>query len=109
MRESIPLIQFYNNPLNDNVTLRDMLSHRTGVTRHDSIWFRSSFTRKELFERVKSMEPQQPLGQMLLYNNLMCPLSDTSSGITVRENLGRFREERIFSPVGHEHVNLYGF
>ena len=45
IRDSVPSIQFYNDYLNNNVTLRDMLSHRTGVTRHDSIWFRSPFTR----------------------------------------------------------------
>src|ERR1700682_5049115 len=27
VRESVPTIQFYNDPLNSNVTLRDMLSH----------------------------------------------------------------------------------
>src|SRR5215467_13628750 len=32
---SVPEIEFYNDQLNNNVTLRDMLSHRTGVTRHD--------------------------------------------------------------------------
>jgi CubicO group peptidase (beta-lactamase class C family) len=40
VRDSVPTIQFYNDQLNNNVTLRDMLSHRTGVTRHDSIWFK---------------------------------------------------------------------
>ena len=43
VRESVPTIQFYNDQLNNNVTLRDMLSHRTGVTRHDLIWFKSDF------------------------------------------------------------------
>src|SRR5258708_26095445 len=51
VRESVPAIQFYNDQLNNNVTLRDMLSHRTGVTRHDLIWFKSPFTRKELLDR----------------------------------------------------------
>src|SRR5215472_17133931 len=50
---SVPEIEFYNDQLNNNVTLRDMLSHRTGVTRHDLIWFKSPFTRKELFDRLK--------------------------------------------------------
>src|SRR5207248_8792148 len=40
IRDSVPEIQFYNDQLNSNVTLRDMLSHRTGVTRHDLIWFK---------------------------------------------------------------------
>jgi CubicO group peptidase (beta-lactamase class C family) len=37
VRQSVPTIQFYNDELNNNVTLHDMLSHRTGVTRHDLI------------------------------------------------------------------------
>src|ERR1700731_5120809 len=71
VRDSVPTIQFYNDQLNDNVTLRDMLSHRTGVTRHDSIWFKSDFKRKELFEKLKYLEPQQPMRETFLYNNLM--------------------------------------
>ncbi len=35
IRNSVPSIEFYNDQLNGNVTLHDMLSHRTGVTRHD--------------------------------------------------------------------------
>jgi len=52
-RSANPFRRFssYNDQLNNNVTLRDMLAHRTGVTRHDSIWFKSPFTRKELFEK----------------------------------------------------------
>ena len=37
VRESVPSIRFYNDQLNNSVTLRDMLSHRTGITRHDTI------------------------------------------------------------------------
>jgi len=71
IRESVPNIQFYNDQLNNNVTLRDMLSHRTGVTRHDSIWLKSPFTRDELFEKLKYLQPQEPLRETFLYNNLM--------------------------------------
>src|SRR5271155_2968845 len=71
VRQSVPTIQFYNDELNNNVTLHDMLSHRTGVTRHDLIWFKSDFSRKELFEKLKYLEPEQPMRQTFLYNNLM--------------------------------------
>jgi hypothetical protein len=67
----VPSIQFYNDELNNTVTLHDMLSHRTGITRHDTIWYKSEFTRKELFDRLKYLEPQQPIRQMFLYNNMM--------------------------------------
>jgi len=99
IRESVPTIQFYNDQLNSNVTLRDMLSHRTGVTRHDSIWFKSPFTRKELFERLKYLEPQQPMRTTFLYNNLMFAgvgyIIQLQSGKTWEQ----FVREKIFTPL----------
>lgn len=71
IRDSLPAIRFYNNELNNTVTLRDMLGHRTGISRHDFIWYQSDFTRKELFERLKYLEPETQLRQTFIYNNLM--------------------------------------
>ena len=47
LKNYVPQIQFYNDELNTNVTIRDMLSHRTGISRHDNIWYKSDFTRQE--------------------------------------------------------------
>ena len=44
VRQSVPSIQFYDDELNNTITVRDMLSHRTGITRHDLIWYRSDDT-----------------------------------------------------------------
>jgi len=99
IRDCVPAIRFYNDQLNNNVTLRDMLAHRTGITRHDNIWYKSSLTRKEMFERIKYLEPRQPLRQMLLYNNLMYAavgyLIELQSGKTWEE----FVRERILKPL----------
>ena len=46
IRNYVPQIQFYNDELTANVTIRDMLSHRTGISRHDLIWYKSDFTRQ---------------------------------------------------------------
>ncbi len=99
VRESVPAIHFYNDQLNDNVTLHDMLSHRIGITRHDTIWYKSDFSRKELFERVVYLEPQQPMRTTFLYNNLMFAavgyLIELQSGKTWEQ----FVQERIFNPL----------
>src|SRR5437660_5703040 len=97
--ESVPEIQFYNDELNSNVTLRDMLSHRTGVTRHDLIWFKSPFTRKELFERLKYLEPQQPMRTTFLYNNLMFAAVGQIIEIKSGKKWEDFVRDRIFSPL----------
>jgi CubicO group peptidase (beta-lactamase class C family) len=99
VRESVPTIQFFNDQLNNNVTLRDMLSHRTGVTRHDSIWFKSPFTRKELFEKLKYLEPQEPMRQTFLYNNLMYAAAGNIIELKSGKTWEQFVRERIFTPL----------
>jgi CubicO group peptidase (beta-lactamase class C family) len=99
IKESVPGIQFYNDQLNDNVTLRDMLSHRTGVTRHDLIWFKSPFTRKELFEKLKYLEPQEPMRETFLYNNLMFAAVGQIIEIKSGKKWEDFVRERIFTPL----------
>ena len=105
VRESVPSVRFYNDELNNNVTLRDMLSHRTGVTRHDSIWFKSPFTRPELFEKLRYLEPQEPMRQTFLYNNLMFAgvgqIIELKSGKTWEQ----FVRERIFAPLDMKATN----
>jgi CubicO group peptidase (beta-lactamase class C family) len=99
VRESVPTIQFYNDQLNNNVTLRDMLAHRTGVTRHDSIWFRSPFTRKELFEKLKYLEPQEPMRETFLYNNLMYAGAGQIIELKSGKRWEDFVREKIFAPL----------
>jgi len=99
VRDSVPTIQFYNDQLNNNVTLRDMLSHRTGVTRHDLIWFKSPFTRKELFEKLKYLEPQQPMRETFLYNNLMFSAVGYVIEIKSGKTWENYVRENIFEPL----------
>src|SRR5437879_2370478 len=43
IKESVPAIDFYNSYLNNTITLRDMLSHRTATTRHESSRYKSDY------------------------------------------------------------------
>jgi len=99
VRDAVPTIQFYNDQLNNNVTLRDMLSHRTGVTRHDLIWFKSPFTRKELFEKLKYLEPQQPMRETFLYNNLMFSAVGYIIELESSKTWEKYVRENIFEPL----------
>jgi CubicO group peptidase (beta-lactamase class C family) len=99
VRDSVPTIRFYNDQLNNNITLRDMLSHRTGVTRHDLIWFKSPFTRKELFERLKYLEPQEPMRETFLYNNLMFSAVGEIIELKSGQRWEQFVREKIFTPL----------
>jgi CubicO group peptidase (beta-lactamase class C family) len=105
VRESVPAIRFYNNQLNDTVTLRDMLSHRTGITRHDTIWYKSDFTRKELFEKLVYLEPQEPLRETFLYNNLMFAAAGYLIELQSGKTWEQFVKENIFDPLQMNFTN----
>jgi CubicO group peptidase (beta-lactamase class C family) len=99
VRDSVRSIKFYNDNLNNSVTLRDMLSHRTGITRHDMIWFQSDFTRQQLYERLVYLEPQMPVRTLCLYNNLMY----VATGYLIEQQSGQkweqFVSSRILEPL----------
>jgi CubicO group peptidase (beta-lactamase class C family) len=99
IRDSVPGIRFYNDELNNNVTLRDMLSHRTGVTRHDLIWFKSDFTRAQLFDKLRYLEPEQPMRETFLYNNLMFSAAGHVVELESGQSWEQFVHDRIFAPL----------
>jgi CubicO group peptidase (beta-lactamase class C family) len=106
IKRFVPAIRFYNDDLDRSVTIRDMLSHRTGITRHDAIWYKSTFTRRELWDRLRYLEPAAPIRTTFLYNNLMY----TAAGQVVEELSGltweAFVQRRIFSPLGMSRSTL---
>lgn len=103
IKNYVPQIQFYNDDLNANVTIRDMLSHRTGISRHDGIWYNSDFTRMQLFERIKYLEPSIPLRTGFLYNNLMYAASGQIVEILSGQRWEDFVTARIFKPLNMSH------
>jgi CubicO group peptidase (beta-lactamase class C family) len=99
VREAVPSMIFYNDQLNNNVTLRDMLAHRTGVTRHDEIWFKSDLTPAELFQRVRYMEPTEPLRHFFIYNNMMFISAGHIIEIKSGQTWSDFVRGRILRPL----------
>ena len=99
VRESVPSIKFYDDQLDNEVTLRDMLSHRTGITRHDTIWDDSDLSRKELFERLAYMEPTKPLRTTFLYNNLMYAAAGYLIELQTGKTWEQWVKEKILQPL----------
>ena len=99
VRQFVPSIRFFSEELNATVTIRDMLSHRTGISRHDMIWYRSDFSRKELFDRLRYLEPSQPMRQGFLYNNMMYAASGYVIELLTSYSWEDFLRERILKPL----------
>ncbi len=100
IRQYVPGIKFYDDDLDRTVTVRDMLAHRTGITRHDLIWYKSDFTQKELFDRLKYLEPSEPPRSVFLYNNMMYAGAGYSIELLSGKTWENFVRDRILRPLG---------
>lgn len=98
--------KFYNSDLTNQVTLRDMMSHRTGLPRHDLSWYITPDSRENLVNRIQYMEPSAGLRQVWQYNNFMYlmqgVLAEKLTGNSWESNI----ESNIFSKIGMTNSNF---
>jgi CubicO group peptidase (beta-lactamase class C family) len=71
VRDVMPEFRLYDETASQQVTTRDLVTHRTGLPRHDEVWYRSGLTREEIFRRLRYLEPSQPLRAAYQYQNMM--------------------------------------
>ncbi|WP_263704962.1 serine hydrolase [Bacillus thuringiensis] len=88
------------------VTGRDLASHRTGVSRHDALWYSSSLTRKDIVEKIKHLSLDAPFRTAFLYNNLMyATMSYIVENIT-NQTWEQYVTEHILNPLNMDQTNF---
>ena len=96
----------YDDAAEEAMTVRDIVSHRSGLPRHDRLWSHRSTTRQEIFERLQYLEPTVTHRARWQYQNLMFMtagvLAERLTGKSWEENV----RERIFGPLGMHRSNL---
>lgn len=105
-RDYLPDLKFFNNEMNNNITVRDIMCHRTGLPRHDYSWYLfNTASRDSLLQRLQYQEPTAPLRQTWQYNNFMF----LAQGMIAENKYGKSWEqnikEKIFDPLGMKTSN----
>ncbi len=99
IKSIIPEIEFNNESLNKQVTLRDMLSHRTGLSGNDAIWYGSNFSRSDVFARIKYLEPVTGLRENFNYSNTMYIAIGEIIKIKTGKTWEEYLTDNIFKPL----------
>jgi CubicO group peptidase (beta-lactamase class C family) len=107
VREYLPALKFFNTEMNNQVTVRDMMCHRTGLPRHDYSWYLfNTASRDSLLQRVQYQEPTATPRQTWQYNNFMFlaqgMIAEKITGKSWEQNI----REKIFTPLGMMTSNL---
>jgi CubicO group peptidase (beta-lactamase class C family) len=82
------------------LTIRDLLTHRVGVARHDNIWIAAPFDRVEILERARHLPTVAGFRDRYGYNNVMYIAAGEVVGQVAGGSWDGFLEERIFGPLG---------
>ena len=80
--------------------VRDLITHRSGLPRHDIVWYSSDFPREDLLRRLQFLEPNKPLRSTFQYNNLMFMTAGYIAGELNGKNWEDTIRERVLTPLG---------
>ncbi|GAB5476167.1 MAG: serine hydrolase [Maribacter sp.] len=69
--EFMPDFKMADDYATTNITVKDMLAHRSGLARNDLIWYNSGLDRFQIFDRLAYLPMSNPLYKNYEYNNVM--------------------------------------
>lgn len=95
----LPDFQLYDAGLTSQVTLRDLLGHRTGLPRANGTLLKS-YGRAETARRMRYLKPAAGLRAQFTYNNQMYLVAGLALEAAAKTGWDDFVRQRLFAPLG---------
>lgn len=105
VRDYMPDFRLHDPIASEHSTAIDLLSHRTGLPRHDTMWS-TGLGRAELFARLRYLEPSREFREAFQYNNLMYLAAGVLAERVGGESWERLLRARVLDPLGMKRANF---
>ena len=103
----LPDFRMYDPVVTERLTTRDLVTHRSGLPRHDLTWYSNAdITRKEMVERLRYLQPSKDLRQTFQYNNLMFMTAGYLGGVLHGTTWEEAVRQRVLLPLGMANTNF---
>ena len=96
----LPELRLRDPVANAELTFRDALSHRTGLSRHDLSWMSAGNTRADVLRRVRYLEPSFDFRTRYQYQNMMFLAAGEAAGRAAGSTWEDLVQQRIFNALG---------
>jgi CubicO group peptidase (beta-lactamase class C family) len=106
VRDYLPDFKLEDSFASQQMTPVDLLTHRSGLPRHDLTWYGSSAAREELFKRLQYLEPSAGFRTTYQYNNLMFMTAGYMAGKIAGSTWEKLVQTKLFEPLGMKTSNL---
>jgi CubicO group peptidase (beta-lactamase class C family) len=98
--EVLPDFRMADPVATETLTLRDLLTHRSGLPRHDMTWYRSGQTRDALYAGLRYLPPTAGLRDRAQYQNLMVMVAGRMAEQAGGRPWEDLVKERLLVPLG---------
>ncbi len=103
----LPDFQLYDPWVTENITIRDALSHRSGLGRMigNRLQYMTNRERSELIYRLRYLEPEIPFRSGYVYSNMMYLVAGEIIPAVTGMSWDKFVVKRFFEPMGMQSSN----
>jgi CubicO group peptidase (beta-lactamase class C family) len=95
----LPSLQLYDPYVSHEITIRDLLSHRSGLERNELVWYGSSNNREEILRRLRYIKPGSSFRSKFGYQNVMYLAAGQVIPAVAKTSWDEFVQEKIFKPL----------
>jgi len=106
VRNYLPTFKLQDVVASERMTPRDLLTHRSGLPRHELVWYASPASRKEIFDRLQYLEPSKDFRAVMQYQNMMFMTAGYLVGEVAGTGWEAFIQNRIFGPLEMKESNV---
>ncbi|MGH9839550.1 MAG: serine hydrolase [Blastocatellia bacterium] len=107
VRNYIPWFKLYDPAMTERLSVRDLVTHRSGLPRHDLVWYNNFDASREAFVRkLAYLEPNADLREKFQYNNLMFLTAGYLTEVITGKTWEDAVRERVLSPLGMKRTNF---
>jgi CubicO group peptidase (beta-lactamase class C family) len=100
VHDYMPSFELHDPYVTREATVRDLLSHRTGVVTNGSLWYGSGFDRREIIRRLRFQTATLGFRNQFQYQNEMFIVAGEVVTAVSGTSFDQFITRRIFEPLG---------
>jgi CubicO group peptidase (beta-lactamase class C family) len=106
--DHIPAFQMWDPYVTREMTVRDLLTHRSGLGLGAGdlmFWPATDFTRDQILARIRFLKPTSSFRSRYAYDNLLYLVAGQMIPPITGKTWEQFVQQRIFDPLGMAHTN----
>lgn len=103
----LPEFEMFDPYVTKHLTIRDILCHRSGLPRHDAVWYLNDNKTEDLIAKLKYLEPTVAFRGKTQYQNIMYALAGYLIELITGKQWADYVNDTFIEPLNMTNTFLY--